>query len=89
MLKEHGGVNNTNPQVRERSPYADALRPDSKKNQERFDQSPQPNYPNFEPKKQASQVQNMLSKPKIGDIGWGIGSLQAPKGKFTNYSNIM
>ena len=51
--------------------------------------NPQPNYPNFEPKKQASQVTHILSQPRMGDIGWGVGKFEAPKGQYDNYSSLM
>lgn len=86
MLQDKGAATQ---QSRETSPYQDTLQSQKRKNQERFDQSPQPNYPNFEPKKQASEAANVLSKPKIGDIGWGVKQLQAPKGHYSNYSNMM
>ena len=34
---------------------------------DRFDQSPQPNYPNFEPVQQGSN-----QKISVGQVGWGV-----------------
>ena len=43
----------------------DNLKPSDLKNVERRDQSPQPNYPNFDPIKLGGQT-------KLGQIGWGL-----------------
>lgn len=42
--------------VQETSPYRDPA--SLERNYGRFDQSPQPNYPNFEPKKQGKELGN-------------------------------
>ena len=48
MLKERTGAHSIS---RDNSPYIDSINQTSKPNQLRYDQGPQPNYPNFEPKK--------------------------------------
>ena len=52
-------------------------------NRNRFDQSPQPNYPNFEPVKQGSGQKCLL-----GSIGWGMdkGELKQEKSICLNDS---
>ena len=30
-----------------------------------------------------------MSQPRMGEIGWGVGKFEAPKGQYNNYSEIM